>query len=71
MLIVHIHVCAASTAGVAFYGWQQTSTSLALGMSGHLVPWVSGAITLLSGLLSLFCVYNVLAGGNPPRQGTH
>ena len=30
---------------------------------------VSGILLALSGALALFCVYNVIAGGNPPPKG--
>eukprot|EP00200_Dunaliella_tertiolecta_P002886 CAMPEP_0202349894 /NCGR_PEP_ID=MMETSP1126-20121109/7189_1 /ASSEMBLY_ACC=CAM_ASM_000457 /TAXON_ID=3047 /ORGANISM="Dunaliella tertiolecta, Strain CCMP1320" /LENGTH=230 /DNA_ID=CAMNT_0048941767 /DNA_START=100 /DNA_END=791 /DNA_ORIENTATION=+ len=62
---------AASSGGIAFYGWQQTRTAFALGLGGPVVPWLAAAITVLSCMLALFCVYNVLAGGNPPRKGSH
>ncbi|KAF5827634.1 hypothetical protein DUNSADRAFT_328 [Dunaliella salina] len=62
---------AACSGGFAFYGWQQTRTALTLGLGGPVVPWLAAAITMLSCMLALFCVCNVLAGGNPPRKGSH
>jgi hypothetical protein len=33
------------------------------------VAWVAGTIVVVSAAAALFCVYNVLAGGNPPPKG--
>jgi hypothetical protein len=56
----------AGAAGGAAY---VTYTSLALQQGAAL--WVTGALTALSWAAALFCIYNVLAGGNPPRKGSH
>jgi len=40
--------------------WQRVAASLS--------PVPSGVLLALSGALAAFCVYNVLAGGNPPRK---
>lgn len=56
----------AGGAGAAAYAsWTVLQTQVGFGL------WFSGALAGLSVLAALFCVYNVLAGGNPPRQGKH
>jgi hypothetical protein len=32
------------------------------------VTWATGSMTAVSGALALFCIYNILAGGNPPAK---
>jgi len=53
---------AGSAAWVAYNMWQR----IQLGLSPVVV---SGILLALSGALALFCVYNVIAGGNPPPKG--
>lgn len=31
----------------------------------------TGGLAAVSAALCLFCLYNVMAGGNPPRKGSH
>ena len=35
-------------------------------IQGAAVGWVAGGLAVLSGASAVFCLYNVLAGGNPP-----
>lgn len=53
-------VCTGASAYVAYTCWQS--------LQAGVIPWLSGIVLGLSAALSLFCIYNVLAGGNPPKR---
>ncbi len=52
---------------MGYSAWAKLQAGAAQGLLSA-AAWV---LVALSGLLTLFCVYNVLAGGNPPRKGSH
>ncbi len=54
---VHL-VGAAGYVGYSCWGFLQSG----------IVPWLTGSIAALSGALALFSLYNVAAGGNPPKR---
>ena len=50
----------------------EATAALRLSTAGDgLVRVVGGGLAATSALFAAFCVYNILAGGNPPRQGSH
>ncbi|WIA13385.1 hypothetical protein OEZ85_006965 [Tetradesmus obliquus] len=51
-------VCAGSSGWIAYQMWQRVQASVA--------PVPSGILLALSAALAVFCVYNIIAGGNPP-----
>eukprot|EP00882_Tetradesmus_deserticola_P008934 GHRQ01009424.1.p1 GENE.GHRQ01009424.1~~GHRQ01009424.1.p1 ORF type:complete len:179 (+),score=16.12 GHRQ01009424.1:127-663(+) len=51
-------VCAGSSGYIAYQMWQRVQASIA--------PVPSGILLALSAALAVFCVYNIIAGGNPP-----
>lgn len=48
---------------LAYYAWRAVQQRVA--------PLFMGALLGLSAAMALFLLYNVAAGGNPPRRGTH
>ncbi|KAL4449028.1 hypothetical protein ABPG77_007745 [Micractinium sp. CCAP 211/92] len=48
---------------LAYYAWRAVQQRVA--------PVFMGALLGLSSAMALFLLYNVAAGGNPPRRGTH
>jgi hypothetical protein len=67
MLQLHTHMCgclafvvmsAGSSGWIAYQMWQRVQASVA--------PVPSGILLALSAALAAFCLYNIIAGGNPP-----
>lgn len=54
--------CAGSSAAVAYVAYAGLSATAGLAY------YLSGGLMVVSLLLSAFCVYNILAGGNPPPK---
>jgi hypothetical protein len=59
----------AALLGVAA-GEAGAALQLSKGAAG-LVRAVGGGLAAMSALFAAFCLYNLLAGGNPPRVGSH
>jgi hypothetical protein len=49
---------AGSSGWIAYQMWQRVQASIA--------PVPSGILLALSAALAAFCLYNIIAGGNPP-----
>ncbi len=56
-------VCAGASAAVAYFALPYVQSS----WQGY----IAGALVALSSASALFCLYNILAGGNPPKTGKH
>eukprot|EP00195_Chlamydomonas_chlamydogama_P016424 CAMPEP_0202902088 /NCGR_PEP_ID=MMETSP1392-20130828/16273_1 /ASSEMBLY_ACC=CAM_ASM_000868 /TAXON_ID=225041 /ORGANISM="Chlamydomonas chlamydogama, Strain SAG 11-48b" /LENGTH=112 /DNA_ID=CAMNT_0049588791 /DNA_START=302 /DNA_END=640 /DNA_ORIENTATION=+ len=52
------------SAGAAGYAGYLAWTKVQAGQ----VVWLTGSVAVASAALALFCVYNILAGGNPPKK---
>ncbi len=52
---------------MGYTAWAKLQAGVLVGTAA----WASTALLGLSGLAAAFCVYNVIAGGNPPRKGSH
>lgn len=56
------HSDAGASGYIAYMAYDKFAAAAGLTM------WVTGGIALASAAIALFCVYNVLAGGNPPKK---
>ncbi len=58
-----IYCCHTGVAGyLAFTCWGLYSSGV--------IPWLTGTLIALSAAMALFALYNVAAGGNPPKKRT-
>jgi hypothetical protein len=64
-LLTSLH--AGASGAVAYSTWARVQVGAAAFAGGAVGYWLSVVVLALSAAFFLFCVYNVLAGGNPPK----